>query len=117
MKTFTIVALTLAMITAASAQTRQLPADFVGRWCIIEYPDVTYRRLKPGEACKQRIVEGTGILTVRRNGFTDHNLKCTLIEAGAIRSSYRCSEGGQSWTAEYFLGLDLDNDHLMFSLQ
>ena len=122
MKTATIIF--GALILAATVETaradvggKQLSPDFVGNWCAVAYAGnvgTAFKRLATGRQCKQNAVEGSGLLRVRSDGFSEVGQKdCALIRILGKRDYpglFRCREGATVLFIEYFIDLDGRNN-------
>jgi hypothetical protein len=88
-------------------------------WCATKYGEdgTTYRRLKSGERCKQNVLEGSGILHLRRDGFIEEKMTCKLIrikDGPEQPVLFRCVEPGFGvWMQEYTFDLTPDDQTLV----
>jgi hypothetical protein len=110
-----LVALAAALLasTALTADRNQLPAQFVGDWCLdnpgTDKDPTTYRL---GRCLRDQSNSSDSWLRVHAEGFVAHETRCTVIQAAADKNSnflvkFQCSGEGQTWTRNYWMSLQL----------
>jgi hypothetical protein len=111
----TLIALVVVLLasTALMADSNNLPAQFVGDWCLNNSGDdkapSTYRL---GRCLPDQDSSSDSWLTVRADGFIAHETRCSVVEAAADKTSnflvkFQCSGEGQTWTRNYWMSLQL----------
>ena len=106
----------LALLATNVAQAGNTPPKlhklFLGEWCVANASESgIYHRVR----CRQ----SDGWLNVRANGFSAHEMDCTLQSAspnrsGEYRAQFTCRGTGETWTAYYWIGLDAHNHRHLF---